>query len=231
MLTSDGAGGTLVTLACFAADTRILPSAGEMPEEALRPGMRVATRRGMRAVRWLGRRRIELASHACPALAAPIRVAAHAMAPGVPQRDLWLSGDHAVLQDGALTPVRFLANGATIAREDRAEISYFHLELDRHDINFARASPPRAIWIRGTARISTMRRGSPRALVLRRGAGESMAARRCSPKGRRSPRRMRGCCAGPRRWAGYAPGIPRCACWRTGGICRHALSATHFRPV
>ena len=41
---------------------------------------------------------------------------------------------------------------------------------------------------------------------------------------------MRGCCVGPRRWVGGAPGIPRCACGWTGGNCRHAGPATSLPP-
>jgi Hint domain len=141
VLSSDGAGGTRVTVACFAAGTRILTQAGEVAVETLRPGQNVATRHGLRPVRWVGRRRVDLSRHSCPALAMPIRVAAGAMAPGVPHRDLWLSGDHAVLADGALIPIRYLANGASIARDDWPEVTYFHVELDHHDILYAEGLP------------------------------------------------------------------------------------------
>jgi hypothetical protein len=141
---TDGHGGTLITaesseLACFAAGTRILAEHGEIPVEALRPGDLVRTASGrLGPVAWIGQTTINLSRHPEPARATPIRVAADAIAPGVPCRDLYLSRDHAVLLDGALIPVWQLANGASIARDDSwRSVTYFHVELDRHDIVLA----------------------------------------------------------------------------------------------
>ncbi len=47
----------------------------------------------------------------------PVRVRAGAFGVGLPRRDLMLSPDHAVFVDGALVPVRHLADGAAIAHE------------------------------------------------------------------------------------------------------------------
>jgi hypothetical protein len=137
LTTADGAGGTALTLACFTAGTSLLTPAGEIPVEDLRPGVRLATRTGLRPVIWVGRRRIDLARHPRPEPAMPIRIAAGAISPGVPHRPVRLSGDHALYLDGALVALRRLANGATIAREDRATVTYHHVELARHDIVLA----------------------------------------------------------------------------------------------
>ena len=69
-------------------------------------------------VRWVGRRPIELRGHPRPWRVAPVRIAAHAIAPGVPARDLFVSPDHGMLLAARLMPARRLANGATIARQD-----------------------------------------------------------------------------------------------------------------
>ncbi len=138
-LSSTGTG-TLVTEApCFAAGTRIAAGHGEIAVEALRPGDHVRTLGGRLApVRWVGWTRLDLRRHRRPWRAAPVRVAAHAIAPGLPRRDLLLSPDHALLLDGALVPARLLANGTSIARQDGlAAITYVHVELDRHDILLA----------------------------------------------------------------------------------------------
>ncbi len=119
---------------CFVTGTQIAAEAGEVAVEALRPGMRVRTRAGMRPVVWVGRRRVDLRRHPDPAAVAPIRILAHAFGRGRPHRALWLSPDHAVFVAGALIPIRCLVNGATIAREDRAAVVYHHVELDRHDV-------------------------------------------------------------------------------------------------
>jgi hypothetical protein len=67
----------------------------------------------------------------------PLRIAAHALGANMPQRDLLLSPDHAVWVDGVLLPVRHLANGTTVAGHDVAEVVYYHLELDRHEVLLA----------------------------------------------------------------------------------------------
>ena len=138
-VTSDGAGGLLIETPCFAAGTRIRGPEGERPVELLRPGDRVLTVTGRLApVRWVGWVSIDLARHPAPQHAAPVRILADAIAPGVPQRDLCVSPDHALWLDGRLVPARLLCNGATIFSEQtRATISYVHVELDRHDILLA----------------------------------------------------------------------------------------------
>ena len=48
-----------------------------------------------------------------------------------------LSPDHAVLIDGVLIPIRYLVNGATIVQQAVAEVTYWHVELPRHDLLLA----------------------------------------------------------------------------------------------
>jgi hypothetical protein len=125
-------------LACFVAGTRIATEHGEMPVEALRPGLRVRTlRRGAQPVRWLGRRLIAPAG----AGSWPVRIAAHAFAPHRPRRDLLLSPDHAVFAGGGLIPVRYLINGATIAPAPMRAVEYWHVELPVHDVLLAEGLP------------------------------------------------------------------------------------------
>jgi hypothetical protein len=141
---TDGAGGTLVVVvACFAQGTRIAAEAGEVAVECLRPGDLVRTHAGRLApVRWVGHSRVDLARHPVPERAAPIRVRAGALADGVPRRDLLVSPEHCFLVDGALVPAFLLVNGATIARQDGlAEVIYWHVELDRHDVLLAEGAP------------------------------------------------------------------------------------------
>jgi hypothetical protein len=121
-------------LACFVAGTRLATLRGELPVERLRPGMRVVTvGQGARPVRWVGRRRIAPAGPR----AWPVRIAAHAFAPGRPRRPLLLSPDHAVFADGALVPAGALVNGATIARVAMQSVEYWHVELAAHALVLA----------------------------------------------------------------------------------------------
>ena len=126
-------------LACFAAGTLLDTPDGPVAVQALRPGDRVLTASGeARAARWIGWRRIDLRRHPNPGAALPVRILAGALAPGEPRRDLLLSPDHALLINGGLIPVRLLLNGATIRQEDECpSVTYFHVELDSHDILLA----------------------------------------------------------------------------------------------
>ena len=127
---------------CFRAGTRIRTPRGEVPVEALRAGDTVLLAQGgTRPVRWIGRRHVDCRRHPRPHDVWPVRVAAGAFAEGQPIADLWLSPDHAVLVGGALIPVRYLLNGATIRQERAASVSYFHVELDAHDALLAEGLP------------------------------------------------------------------------------------------
>ncbi len=141
-VTSDGAGGALLTIGgvmpCFARGTGILSPHGYRPVESLRPNDPVITANGeRRPVRWIGWRTLDLGPDAARQ-ARPILVLPHAFGPGRPSRMLRLSPSHCVLADGVLIPITHLVNGATVRREAAAQaVTYFHVELDRHDILLA----------------------------------------------------------------------------------------------
>ena len=139
-------------LACFAAGTRILTVAGELPVEALREGDQVVLASGRVApVRWLGHRHVDCRRHPRPRDVWPIRVRAGAFGANLPHRDLLLSPDHAVylsdadddegVASGILVPVRFLMNGATVVQEPVEAITYWHVELPTHDVLLAEGLP------------------------------------------------------------------------------------------
>jgi hypothetical protein len=131
-------GGTDI-VACYAAGTRIMTERGEVAIEDLREADRVvALHPGRTApVRWIGWRDIDLRDHPRPWDVQPVRVRAHAFGEGRPRRDLVLSPDHAVFLDGVLIPVRYLLNDTTIVQENRAEATWYHVELDRHAVILA----------------------------------------------------------------------------------------------
>jgi hypothetical protein len=150
--TALGSGGTLAfwptgtftgALACFAEGTRILTEAGEIPVEDVAVGDLVPGQVSgqVRRVTWVGQRTVDVKHHPRPWDVAPVRIRAGALAAGQPHRDLLLSPDHAVLVDGALIPVRYLVNGATIVQQRVARITYWHVELDRHDVLLAEGMP------------------------------------------------------------------------------------------
>jgi hypothetical protein len=154
MVVSDGGGGFQTvaladgsytvdaTAVCFAEGTRILTALGEVAVEDLRGGDLVATIAGegppMKPVLWVGRRHVVLAGNPAAADLAPIRVKAGALADGVPTRDLLVSPDHCLFLDGVLVPAWLLVNGTSVVQEPgRAEIRYYHVELETHDVLLA----------------------------------------------------------------------------------------------
>ncbi|MGC8468709.1 MAG: Hint domain-containing protein [Acetobacteraceae bacterium] len=144
VLTSDGNGGTDISLGqpCFAAGTRILTLRGEVAVEDLKVGEPVVTLSGqgtaLKPIRWIGRRRVDITGHPAPEKVRPVRIARGALGENVPHRELVVSPDHALFLDGVLIPAKVLVNGATIVQDDAArEASYFHVELEGHDILLA----------------------------------------------------------------------------------------------
>lgn len=121
---------------CFAQGTRIATVRGMVAVEDLRVGDVLATQLGaaVRPVVWIGHRPVDLVRHPRPQDVQPVRVAAHAFGPGAPGRDIWLSPDHAVHAAGVLIPIRYLVNGSTIRQERRTRVTYWHIELDAHDV-------------------------------------------------------------------------------------------------
>jgi hypothetical protein len=135
---------------CFLTGTRLWTTRGEMAVEALRPGdmMETVLGRGPARVRWVGHRQVDCARHPVPADVLPVCIRAGAFGPGQPVRDLFLSPDHAVFAEGALIPVRYLVNGASIAQVAAKRVTYFHVELEPreagesgHDVLLAEGLP------------------------------------------------------------------------------------------
>ena len=130
---------------CFREGTLILTTRGEVPVEGLREGDRVitagGTEPGEQPVQWVGYRRVDCGSHPRPDMVWPICVKQGAFAPNVPKRDLWLSPDHAVFVDEVLIPVKHLVNGKTITQHETDGVTYYHVELPRHDVVLANGLP------------------------------------------------------------------------------------------
>ncbi|APX88058.1 hypothetical protein BV511_07675 [Methylorubrum extorquens] len=134
---------------CFSTGTLIRTARGEVAVEDLIVGDLAVTASGtLRPITWIGNRALDAKGEALPHNEQPIRVRAGAFGPGLPARDLRLSHGHPVLvgadangEGGVLVPVMCLINGTTIAREPVASITYWHVELDAHDILLAEGLP------------------------------------------------------------------------------------------
>ena len=130
---------------CFATGTRIRTARGEVAVEELVVGDRAVTLGGAsRPIRWVGSRTLDGQGRALPHNQQPIRIRTGAFGDGLPARDLYLSPGHPVLvgaeadgSGGLLVPVMCLVNGISVARIPVEAVTYWHVELDAHDILFA----------------------------------------------------------------------------------------------
>ena len=74
----------------------------------------------------------------------PVRIVAHALGEGRPSRDLFVSPGHGIcveLMGEILIPAGALVNGTTIRQEDVDAVTYWHIELDSHDVILAEDLP------------------------------------------------------------------------------------------
>ncbi|UFN50396.1 Hint domain-containing protein [Roseomonas sp. OT10] len=131
---------------CFAAGTRIATRRGEVAVEELEVGDEVQVLSGRQGafapVLWLGWREVDLLRHPQPGKVCPIRIRAGALGQGAPSRDLVVSPDHCLWIEGLLIPARMLVDGAAILRDSGvARVTYWHVELPRHDALLAEGCP------------------------------------------------------------------------------------------
>ena len=144
---SDGSGGTLVrAVVCFTTGTLIRTERDEKAVEDLRVGDLVVTSSGdYRPIRWIGHRTLDCRAFDAPRSVWPVRIAADAFGRNRPARDLLVSPEHSLCVDvvnEVLIPACDLVNGSTVAYvEDAGEVTYWHVELDSHDIIWANGMP------------------------------------------------------------------------------------------
>jgi hypothetical protein len=123
---------------CFGAGTRISTPEGPVAVECIAPGDIVISHFGAtRRVVWIGRREFDCRRHPDPRSVWPVLISPNAFAPGRPHSELFLSPEHAVFVDGVLIPVRLLINGTTIRSIETSCVTWYHVELDQHDVVFA----------------------------------------------------------------------------------------------
>lgn len=133
------------SIVCFVSGTLISTSRGEVAVEGLEVGDLAVTSSGeQRSIRWIGHRVIDCSRHPAPASVLPVRIAAGALSENKPERDLLVSPGHAICLDllgEVLIPAWSLVNGTTITQEQVEEVTYWHIELDSHDILIANGQP------------------------------------------------------------------------------------------
>jgi hypothetical protein len=139
----DRSIGVKVGLApvCYLRGTHIRTPEGERRIEDLKIGDSVVTLSGdSKPIKWIGRQRFKKGAEYWPNDFEPIRISRFALDERSPQRDLYLSPNHAIYIDGVLMPAKYLINGLNItqcAPEGADVIDYLNIELFAHDVIYA----------------------------------------------------------------------------------------------
>jgi len=139
-----GAFGTVFAItnsgyvACFCDGTRIATEAGDVAVEQPRVGDRVLCHGGRSApIVWIGHRRVGDADVS----QRPVRIRAQSFGFNPPARDLYVSPAHALFIEGVLVPAMHLVDGDSIARVAIADITYWHVMLEIHDVILVEKPP------------------------------------------------------------------------------------------
>ncbi len=140
-----------ITVACFAAGTRIATVEGQTRVEDLRAGDRIVTLgTGTKTLRWIGHRTVP-----AEGVFAPIRFATGTLDN---DRPLLVSPEHRMLvqgwrcqllfgKDEVLCAAKHLVDGDRITRAPRGLVTYFHLMFDTHQIVFANGAPAESLFM------------------------------------------------------------------------------------
>ena len=161
---SNGSGTTdtafvTVDVTCFARGTRIETPRGAVAVEDLRPGDLVLTRdRGAQPLRWVGSSRVDGGTLASTPRLRPIRIRAGALGQHAPAQDLLVSPQHRILVRSKIAQRMFgaaevlvaakqlvLLDGIDVA-EDLAEVEYFHLLFDRHEVVISNGAETESLY-------------------------------------------------------------------------------------
>jgi Hint domain len=131
---------------CFCRGTDIATPAGSRKVEGLRAGDTVTTGDGSaRKILWVGSTRLSPADLQRQPDQRPIRIAANAIAQGLPQTDLTVSPQHRILFEGPACELMFgepavlvaakhlVGTLAEVARPT-GDVEYFHILLADHDM-------------------------------------------------------------------------------------------------
>ena len=145
---------------CFVKGAMIRTDRGDVAVEALQPGDLILTAdHGAQPLRWIGRRTISRGLLAVYPQFRPIRIAAGALGPSVPDADLLVSPQHRVLVRSSIARRMFGSAEVLVAAKhlcsldgieqvsDLPEVTYFHLLFDRHEVIVANGSLAESLFV------------------------------------------------------------------------------------
>lgn len=131
-------------LLCFMAGTMVTTPEGSKAVEELSIDDAVVTSSGeVSRVKFVGIQTMDKFTVSTNRL--PVCIRKDALAPNVPNKDLYVSADHAMYVDGILAHAGALVNGISICRVERSELeqnfTYYHVELEDHSLVLADNAP------------------------------------------------------------------------------------------
>lgn len=138
---------------CFSKGAEISTPTGRRLVEDLRAGDSVLTEDGRTVtIAWIGASSYERRHAAREDRLRPVHLHAHAFGRGLPERELVLSPQHRIVVEGAACELLFGTERAfVVARhltapfasmpEPEADVTYFHVLLERHEILIANGLP------------------------------------------------------------------------------------------
>ena len=116
---------------------------GDVAVEDLVIGDHVVTAAGAsRPIKWIGQRSYGGRFLVGRRDLLPVCFKAGSLGDALPRRDLLVSPKHAMFIDGVLIPAEHLINGVSVVQLEQVDlVSYFHVELESHDVLLAEGAP------------------------------------------------------------------------------------------
>jgi hypothetical protein len=152
------AGATYADLVCFAAGTLIETENGPMAIEDLSQDDLVVTQdRGLRPIRWIGKKELSSANLEANEKLRPVRIKAGALSEALPTRDLVVSRQHRMLASSKIAKRMFGSEEVLISaikltalpdiaiETELKPVTYYHLLFDQHEIIFAEGAPTESL--------------------------------------------------------------------------------------
>ena len=148
---SDLSFDMLPAIICFTRGTMIQTETGDIPVEALKIGDLVMTAdSGPQPITWIGSRVIQGKGKL-----APVQFAKNAIGN---QRPLLVSPNHRMVVTGweneltfgceeVLIAANYLINHSTITQVQQAEVEYFHIMFERHEVIFAEGAACESLFL------------------------------------------------------------------------------------
>jgi hypothetical protein len=134
---------------CYRKGTQIEISRGTCAIEDLNIGDEVVTHRGgLAKVKWIGRMSYAKGPSGWNRQTKPVLFRRSSLGENIPNRDLYVSQQHAMLVDDVFIPAKYLVNGASIeiVTPPENDLHYFQIELEGHEAVFANGAPSESFF-------------------------------------------------------------------------------------